>query len=317
MGRILFIGIDFHGYAAQISAALDRQGHEVDYFRIEDRGFAAKTAKKFLPGVYRRHLDSYHEQLIERTAGTAYDTVLFIQVHHMAHPAMERLRALHRDAHFVLYNWDSISTHDYRPWQKYFDRVATFDWADAERYGVDYLPLFAIPAFFEIDQQRPKDFDLYFVGAVGTMHRFDALARLHAFCDGHGLETHFHGTVSPVMRLKLIRERKWLPGLTGKAIGFDAVIGLLERSRGTFDFANHKQTGYTMRLIENMCANRKIVTENPRILEENFYREDRFLLVDGHDFSAVPDFLAQPITSELDTRAFSVDNWVRNLVEAK
>ena len=89
---------------------------------------------------------------------------------------------------------------------------------------------------------------------------------------------------------------------------------MLEKSRATFDFANHKQSGYTMRLIENMCAGRKIITENPRILNEPFYREDRFLLVDGYDFSAVPAFLERPITSELDVHAFHVDNWAARLI---
>ena len=92
-------------------------------------------------------------------------------------------------------------------------------------------------------------------------------------------------------------------------------VAMLEASRATFDFANHKQSGYTMRLIENMCAGRKIITENPRILDEPFYREDRFLLVDGHDFSAVPEFLATPVSSELDVHEFHVDNWAARLIE--
>ena len=79
---------------------------------------------------------------------------------------------------------------------------------EAEALGIAYLPLFAIPTFFEIDRDRPKDFDLYFVGAIGTLHRFDALARLHAFAEQHGLATHFHLVCSPVMRATLLRKRK-------------------------------------------------------------------------------------------------------------
>ncbi|GGA11989.1 hypothetical protein GCM10010923_23370 [Blastomonas marina] len=315
MARILFIGIDFHSYPREIRAAGERLGHTVDFHPLEDRSFAAKTAKKLAGGIYRKQLDAYHRRIVEQSAGKDYDVVLFIQVHHMAPETVQRLRELHPSARFVLYNWDSLTTHDFTPWLPFFDHAATFDPEDAEALGIAYLPLFAIPTFFEIDRDRPKDFDLYFVGAIGTLHRFDALARLHAFAEQHGLATHFHLVCSPVMRATLLRKRKPIPGLTGKGIGFDSVIDLLERSRGTFDFANHRQSGYTMRVIENMCAERKIVTENRRILDEPFYREDRFHVVDGHDFSGVPEFLARPIESILDTSQFSIDNWLRQLVE--
>jgi len=315
MARVLFLGIDFYHYSAHICAALERHGHSVDFRPMEDRGFAAKSAKKLAPGAYRRRLDAYHDRLIDESSATAYDIVLFIQVHEWRQEAVARLRAVHPQARFVLYNWDSLTTHDFRPWMSHFDHVATFDPEDARALGIAYLPLFAIPRFFEIDRQRPTLHDIYFVGAIGTMERFDALERLHAFCEAAGLVARFHLVCSPVMRAALVKQRKTLPGVTGKPIGFDRIVDLLETSRATFDFANHRQSGYTMRLIENMCAGRKIVTENPRILDEPFYREDRFLLVDGRDFSALPEFLARPVTSDLDVGAFSVDNWVRTLTE--
>ncbi|MEM6474697.1 MAG: hypothetical protein AAF687_00875 [Pseudomonadota bacterium] len=317
MARILFIGIDYFAYAKEICAALERQGHEVDFHPIEDAGFASKTAKKFAGRAYAKRLAAYHDDLIEQSAEHRYDLVLFIQVHHMAHSALERLRALHPDARFVLYNWDSLTTHDYRPWLKHFDYTATFDPTDADALEIGYLPLFATPRFFEIDHKRPTQQDLYFVGAIGTLHRFEALERLHAFCDENGLSAKFHLKCSPVMKLTLLKARKSLPGVTGKSLSFDGIVDMLEASRGTFDFANHKQSGYTMRLIENMCAGRKIITENKRILDEPFYREDRFLLVDGYDFSEVPEFLARPITSELDVEEFGIDNWARQLVDSK
>ncbi|KPP95478.1 hypothetical protein [Erythrobacter sp. HL-111] len=314
MARILFLGIDYYHYSANICAAFERLGHDIDFRPMEDRGFASKSLKKFAPGAYRRRLDAYHDRVIEESAGRHYDVVLFIQVHEWRHEAVARLRALHRDAHFVLYNWDSLTTHDFTPWMRHFDSVATFDPDDAKALGITYLPLFAIPRFFAIDPARPREHDIYFVGSIGSMERFDALARLHAFCEDAGLKTRFHLLCSPVIRTMLLRRGRSLPGLTGSPIGFDGIVDLIETSRATFDFANHRQSGYTMRLIENMCAGCKIVTENPRILDEPFYREDRFLLVDGHDFSALPEFLARPVTSDLDVGAFHVDAWARTLI---
>ena len=314
MARILFIGIDFYDYAARISAAFERLGHRVDFHPIEDRSFASKSAKKVAPAAYERRRAAYHARLIEESAQQHYEAVLFIQVHQMRHEALERLRALHPNALFALYNWDSLTTHDYTAWMRHFDEVATFDPDDARALGITYLPLFAIPRFFAVDPGRTVEQDLYFVGAIGSMHRFDALARLHRFCEGAGLTTRFHLVCSPLVRAELWRSGRSLPGISANSLGFEAILALLETSRATFDFANHKQSGYTMRLIENMCAGRKIVTENPRILDEPFYREDRFCVVDGHDFSAVPEFLARPITSKLDVESYRIDRWAERLL---
>ncbi|MEL6540370.1 MAG: hypothetical protein AAFQ34_03100 [Pseudomonadota bacterium] len=315
MARILFIGIDYFDYPTHICAALERLGHTVAYHPIEDRGFASKVAKTLAFCAYEKHRAAYHARLIEESASADYDVVLFIQVHQMRHSALESLRALHPNARFVLYNWDSLSTHDYRPWARHFDWIATFDPDDARALGVAYLPLFAIPRFFEIEPQEPSAHDIYFVGSLVTMQRFDALARLYGFCESAGFSTRFHLMCNPIMKAKLRRAGKSLPGLSGQGLGFDEIVAMLEASRATFDFANHNQSGYTMRLIENMCAGRKIITENPRILGEPFYREDRILLVDGHDFTAVPAFLETPVSSELDENAFHIDAWAKRLIE--
>ncbi|WP_010408857.1 hypothetical protein [Citromicrobium sp. JLT1363] len=313
--RILFIGIDFYAYVREIRAAFERIGYDSDFHPIESTDFWSKTAKKFAPGPYQKRLDAYHARLIEQSAATRYDMVLFIQVHHMSHANMARLREVQPQARFVLYNWDSLTTHDYRPYAPFFDSIFTFDPDDARTADVTYLPLFAIPPFYKVDRSRPKDLDLYFVGAIGSLARFEALEKLHAFCEKEGLRTHFHLKCSPAVKLMLKRKGKSLPGITGESMPFEGIIDLIERSRGTFDFANHAQSGYTMRLIENMAAGVKVVTEKTRIETEDFYRDDRFLTIRDHDLSAVPEFLAKPITSQLDVEQFSVDNWVRQLVQ--
>lgn len=316
MKRALFIGLDYYAYVGEIRSALARSGYETDYHPIDHTAFWAKAAKKVSPDAYRRRLDAHHRRLIEASAARRYDLVLFIQCHHVSPENMARLRALHPEARFVLYNWDALTTHDYRPWLPFFDRAFTFDPDDAAATGISYLPLFAIPRFFAVRHDRPKDYDLYFVGSMVTLQRFDALARLHGYCAAAGLRLKMHIRCTPWVRAMLALRGRRLPGLTLRSLDFDEIIDLMERSRGVFDFANHRQSGYTMRFIENMCAGEKTVTDNARVLDEEFYRDDRFLVVRDHDFSAVRDFLDRPVTSALDVRRWSVDNWVRILVEA-
>lgn len=315
MKRLLLIGINFYSYIAEIKGAMARQGYEVDYYPIEDTSFWSKTEKRLSGNTYQTRLNNYHARVIRETAEIKYDVVMFIQVHHFAFENIVDLKNSQPSARFVLYNWDSVSTHDYRPYIQYFNYVATFDPKDATELAIGYLPLFAVPAYFEIRKDKPADFDIYFVGTIGTMHRFNALRRLHDFCDAKGIRTKFHLKCNAGARLMLLRNHAHMPGVTSKSLTFGEIIELMERSTASFDFANHKQTGYTMRFIENMCAGRKIITENARVLDESFYRPDRFLVVQNYDFSGVRAFLDMPITSDLDVSEYSVDRWVSNLLE--
>ena len=69
----------------------------------------------------------------------------------------------------------------------------------------------------------------------------------------------------------------------------------IARSAAVFDFANHAQSGYTMRVMENLCAGKKIITNNHNIKHAPFFGEDSILIYNGENFSAVPEFLALPL----------------------
>lgn len=87
----------------------------------------------------------------------------------------------------------------------------------------------------------------------------------------------------------------------------------MQRSKATFDFANHKQTGYTMRFMENLCAGRKIITNNKRALSEPFYSPNRIHVFDDLNFDGIKEFLDKPLkqdgTEEIEQ--FYIQNFVK------
>ena len=316
MARILFIGIDYFSYTSRIIDEMRAQGHGVSFHLMEPVGFWDKVAKRYDPRRFSAVLARHHEAIVTAERNNDYDIILCLQVHRMAPAILARLRENHPAARFILYNWDSLNTHDYSPWLPFFDHAFTFDPDDAARLGIGYLPLFALPEYAAARRDAAKHNDLYFVGAAVTSARVRALQRLKAFCRRANLALEMHLFASAAAMLSHLSNRLWLPELTMRTIRPAEIIAMMERSRGVFDFANHRQSGYTMRFIENMCAEVKIVTANPRIRDEPFYRADRFLVIDGENFDAIPSFLAMPITSTLDLDAFSLRNWVRTLLSS-
>jgi len=250
--RILFIGLSYYSYSARIAGRLRERGYEVDYHAAEDRSFASKTRKKFLPANYAARLRLYHERILAASRAAHYDDIFFIQIHSLAPELVARLRQQHPAARCVLYNWDSLATHDYRPYLPLLDRVFTFDRADAAALSLPYLPLFALPEYFSTRAQPAPRYDLYFVGAIGTLERFDALAALECFCRARGIRLRMHLHCSPAIALMLLRERHYLEGMTLRSLDTPGIIALMNDSAAVFDFPNHRQSGYTMRFVENL-----------------------------------------------------------------
>jgi hypothetical protein len=92
---------------------------------------------------------------------------------------------------------------------------------------------------------------------------------------------------------------------------------MVERSTTVFDFANHRQSGYTMRIFENLCAGKKIITNAARIRREPFYSADRIHVFEGRDFSGVKEFVQRDLAEPgLRFEQFHVQSFVRTLLGA-
>ncbi len=320
--RVLFIGLSYYAYTARIAGSLREKGFEVTYYPQENRGFWSKTIRKLLPSLYRSRLRRYHARMVEKEIRGHYDYVFFLQIHNVAVEVVEKLRRSLPRARFLLYNWDSIATHDYRPYLRYLDAVFTFDRSDARRLGIHYLPLFALPEYLAAAGRTAADrhHDIYFVGAIGTLERFTAIRRLDEYCRARNIRFAKHLHCSPAILTMLLRRGLYLSGMTLRALSTRQVVALMNHSTAVFDFPNHRQSGYTMRLIENMCAGKKIVTSNPEVRKESFYTAEQFFVAESLDFDGLQEFLEGGVPGAPDTRSaahaeFALDRWLDRIFE--
>jgi hypothetical protein len=293
--NILLIGLNYHSYTEEIVRGLRAQGHEVRFHDIQPPRPWLKVLRKFAPGHYPQALDRYHAGILAAERGWQADLVLFIQVHQMSLANLAELRRAQPAAEFVLYNWDAVSNHDYRPYLHLFHRVYTFDPQDARTLGLHYLPLFCIPAFQGLRRRDASGQAVYTVGNIVNPRRYEAIHAFKRHCRLHGI--HFRPfMVGSTHALTLLMRQGHLPlDVSLRSIPQAAFVDLVETSSAVFDFANHHQVGYTMRTIENLCAGKKIITNNPAIRHEPFYSDDRIHVFEGFDFSGVQAFLAQPL----------------------
>ena len=112
----------------------------------------------------------------------------------------------------------------------------------------------------------------------------------------------------------LLRQGHFPLDVSLRSISQSAFVDLIETSSAVFDFANHRQVGYTMRTIENLCAGKKIITNNPAIKSEEFYSDDRIHVFDGMDYRGIRNFLEKPLKSpDAAFREFHLSNFLKRI----
>lgn len=314
-GRILFIGYDYHSYTRSINTEFEQLGFQSRFHSIQPGKLYLKIARRTSAKLYATLLDRYHRRIILSYPEGAFDHIVFLQVHQFSHENMALLKARNPRARYTLYNWDSITTHDYRPYISYFDRVLTFDPSDAQTLGIHYLPLFCVRGFQNIRSVPQTDRSVYFVGNIVNPQRYNVIKAFQSFCVRGGirfeyfLSTTVHGWTQ--MRKANLRPND----VFFRSIEDKAFRAMIARSAAVLDFANHKQSGFTMRIMENLCAGKKIITNNANALTASFYSPDRILVYSGQDFSAVKDFLDTPLSNlEKDFSEYHIQNFAKKLL---
>lgn len=294
--KILFVGLNYHAYTRGIIAEMEALGATVTYVDIQPRSLFFKVLRTVGRSAYEKYLNDHHQAAIRASQGTAYEKVIFLQAHQMRVENLARLREAQGRAQFTLYNWDALTNHDYRPQASFFHRVLTFDPGDARENGYGYLPLFCPRSMQGLRRDRASPGTLFMVGNIVKPQRYTAVEAFRRYCAANGLIFRQHLKISPVVWGRLAQSQGCPKGVSLRAIAPDAFREMVETTLGVFDFANHAQTGQTMRMMESLCTGKKIVTNNAWVKLEPFYSPDRIHVFKGMDFTGVADFLRTPLS---------------------
>ena len=293
--RILFFGIQYHTYTNAIISEMETLGAKVTFVDLQPRTVGHKVMRTLARVTFEKMVWQQLLDAVEAARSTHYDKVVFLQAHQMPIHVLERLRETQPGAQFSLYNWDAITTHDYRPQAAYFDRILTFDRRDAEAHGYGYLPLFCIRRWQDLTINQATPQSVYMVGNIVRMERYSAVEQFRSFCAMHCMTFREHLKISPVVLAQALRQGVRPRGVSLRSIPEARFASMIETSLAAFDFANHAQSGQTMRMIESLCSGKKIITNNQWVRREPFFSPDRIHVFEGTDYSGVPDFLNTPI----------------------
>lgn len=335
---VLFFGLRFFGYCRKIADEMEREGMTVDYYEESIKGKTGFIVKKLIPGILPFFSDRYYKRLLATCRKKRYDCILFFRTDTLSVKMLERIRNTFPDAQMILYLWDSVkNSPGLMKKIKCFDRVYSFDRVDCRTYPeFRFRPLFYLEEADEkakaakhplasdeqatIPVESKQD-----VGFWGTIHsdRYPVLKMLEAECQRKGYSFYMYPYLPSRLALWYYKLKdKRYRGTKSKNFEYHKleiteIDELAAKTKVVVEIQHPDQQGLTMRTMECIHKQQKLVTSNADIVYYDFYRKSNICVIDREHPVIDEGFLEaeyEPIPKEIAAE-YSLRAWIREVVQ--
>lgn len=292
MKKILVVSPKFYSYRDSIVIGLRKKCFIVDFFdeRPSNNFFMKVILRLKLHRFVSPFIKRHYEELISDVEKYQYDIILFVNVEAVGSQQLEKIKSVSPGSELVLYMWDSAKNKPKFPQLiKYFDRAFSFDPEDVNKYKeLEFLPLFYDEEFAKEKLTIDKVYDFSFVGAGHS----DRCNILKVFADksdcnnfNYKFYIFFHSRI--LYFLQFIRSPNSLLSLRKycffSTMPFTEVNDIFNKSKCIIDVSHNLQSGLTMRTIEALGSNQKLITTNSSIKNYDFYDDSMIFIIDRDD----------------------------------
>lgn len=204
----------------------------------------------------------------------------------------------------IVWYWNTISNNRIPIKYRKYCEEWSFDIDDCKKYSIKYNTQFSFKQIFHQDNE-PFKFDTYFVGRdKGRMNILQSLKnQLKAF----GKE----GIFIVVKDKTSIQD----DGYAEHEISYLENINYLKKTRSVLEIVQNGQSGITVRCVEALFLNLKIITNNCKLQDFNFYDPHRIFVMDNKTkIEEIVNFLDQKMltyNSELSEQ-YDYQTWLKN-----
>jgi len=323
--KILFFSASFFGYQDEIKNNLVKYGAEVDFFDERPKNtFWTKALIRFDKKIVKRKIESYYSEIIRDTLEKNYDFIFFLKAEVINLKMLNELKQAQSQAKFILYMWDSIknSSKDVKEFFPLFDKILSFDRKDVERHNsLHFRPLFYIDAYKEIGKEIGNiEYDITFIG-TGHTDRFALVSKIKEICKENELNNYFFIYLQDI-KIFLVRKffKKSYKNAKKKDFSFiplqkSEIVEIIKKSNCILDIQRVVQSGLTMRTLEVLGANKKLITTNEDVVNYDFYNENNVYVID-RDNPKIPMSFIKNKYQTIDFNIYdkySIDRWLEEV----
>ncbi|WP_422007594.1 hypothetical protein [Roseivirga pacifica] len=325
--KVLFFSVKTFNLEIEIKKKMEQAGAQVTYFdeRPANNNFT-KGIIRLRRSLYERTITRYYEHILKSLKQEKFD-YLFVNRGEVI-PAffLEQFRKDNPHCEFIFHTWDSFSNHVY-PLSilKYFDRKFSFDPSDCLEHGLNFRPLFYLDDFATVADDVAGENEQYKMLFLGTAHsdRYMVSTNVANWFHQAGYETFcyyfMHGRIVYFYKVLFDREFQkfdWKK-LSFKSLTKKEIIDLYRRSDIILDINHPGQAGLTMRTLEAIGANKKLITTNKNIARYPFYNSNNVFILDREQLNLNEDFLQTPylLMEETVKESLSIGGWLKDIFD--
>lgn len=313
--KILFIGIGFYDYESTIIKKLENLEAIVDFYLEQPNYLLSGLYGKIINKLkYKKNIiEKHHNKMLYETNIKKYDIVFVLKGENLTTNFIKALKLQQEKAMFIMYQWDSIErVSNALEMIPYFDKVFSFDRIDCEKYEkLEFRPLF----FRESKDEEKLDYkyDLVFIGWLHA-DRMELIKKIEDICKIKNIKffIYLFTGIKTYMSFLL---KKQAQNLYIKPLDYLNVNEYHSNTKVILDLPHPLQNGLTMRTIEAIGANKKLITTNQDIKNYDFYDEDNICILDKENIDMKNDFFEKPyknISKDVKER-YSLDSWIENV----
>ena len=222
-----------------------------------------------------------YETIILADAGNTYNVAKYI---HTRWP----------DKRIIIWYRNSVKAAQIKPEKINRDicELWSFDKTDCKKYNMSYNPQFYMRN--RKYQEKEKDFDAFFVGQ--DKGRMEILNEMKRALDNEGLKNQF-----------------CIVGVNSKRLSYNEVLDYISRSKVIIDCKCDWQEGITLRPLEAMFYQKKLITNCLDIASAPYYRNTNIFLRGKDDIRKLPEFIKtdyEKIPAEV-INEYDITGWIR------
>ena len=316
--KICVISFDFWGYDAHIVETLKEKGIEANHIKIgavSYENFGERLTNFFSKVFLGKNLKYQKRQkfVIEQLDKLGHqDQILVLNADTFDHSTLEYMKK--STNRFITFLYDNLDRFPVQDKLHFFDKIYSFDDKDIEKHEFERLTNYNYLPFLSQEKQNPSEDALYItsydkkrIKQLEILSRKFEELRLKFDLYVIGKKSWKNQLMKPFSKNKIV--------FTRKRISHENLPEFYKRTKVILDLMRENQYGLSFRVFEAMALEKKIITDNEKIKNYDFYNPNNILVL-NKDFSNITkEFFETPYQSlpEGIYKKYTLEKWVERV----
>lgn len=182
---------------------------------------------------------------------------------------------------------------------RYSYPIFSYSVTDSKMLGINYQHTFYTDNI-KTTVKEPE-YDVVFVGR--TKNRMELLNRIYNYCNDNCLKLFWH-----------VYDTEERPFPTSdNLINYIDYLEIVNKSKVILDIVEKNYDGLSLRAMESLFFDKKLITTNEAIINYDFYRKENIFILNDETWGKVKEFMAMPYKEiSKDTKdQYIIENWIK------